>query len=162
MYIHLNGFISISSIFLQCDRDSLSLNLSTSQFYTSALTPISSTPPMETEPTSIVSSTPSSVTTPVVELTEEVNIKDCIKKKKNFVSQRNITTNFFFNFRSFQLTPKRPLRSEVEREKRLSRPTSIVSPNIKGSQTGVDSQSLSGDSSNRNSIGKCSKLIELN
>ncbi|XP_031633259.1 dedicator of cytokinesis protein 1 isoform X4 [Contarinia nasturtii] len=106
----------------RCDRDSLSLNLSTSQFYTSALTPISSTPPMEIEPTSIASSTPTvAPTTPVVELTEE-------------------------------LTPKRPLRSEVEREKRLSRPTSIVSPSIKGSQTGVDSQSLSGDSSNRNSI----------
>lgn len=52
------------------------------------------------------------------------------------------------------MTPKRPLRSEVEREKRLSRPTSIVSPSIKGSQTGVDCQSLSGDSSNRNSIGR--------
>lgn len=105
------------------DRDSLGLNLSTSQFYTSALTPISSTPQMEIEPTSVASSTPTSVTTPVVELTEE-------------------------------LTPKRPLRSEVEREKRLSRPTSIVSPSIKGSQNAVDSQSLSGDSSNRNSIGR--------
>lgn len=58
-----------------------------------------------------------------------------------------------------QLTPKRPLRSEVEREKRLSRPTSIIalSTNIRGNNTG-DAISLSGESSNRNSIGKCSKM----
>lgn len=57
------------------------------------------------------------------------------------------------NFR-FQLTPKRPLRSEVEREKRLSRPTSIIASNtsIRGNNTG-DAISLSGESSNRNSIG---------
>lgn len=58
-----------------------------------------------------------------------------------------------YNLHSIQLTPKRPLRSEVEREKRLSRPTSIVSAGTKGSQAGIDTHSLSGDSSNRNSIG---------
>lgn len=79
----------------QADRDSLSLNLSTSQFYTSALTPISSTPPMENEPISIASSTPTSIaaTTPVVELTEEVIFFE------NF-SPLNLVTFivFFLNF----------------------------------------------------------------
>lgn len=52
-----------------------------------------------------------------------------------------------------QLTPKRPLRSEVEREKRLSRPTSIASSNNNiRSPVSIDAHSLSGDS-NRNSIG---------
>lgn len=60
----------------------------------------------------------------------------------------------FIPYYSLQLTPKRPLRSEVEREKRLSRPTSIVASNtsIRGNTT-ADAISLSGESSNRNSIG---------
>lgn len=112
------------------DRDSLTLPIASSQWYTtSSLTPITSTPTSsdkdnvkETPPASI--SAPIGSSTPVFELTEE-------------------------------LTPKRPLRSEVEREKRLSRPASIATStsSVKGISTG-DTQSLSGDSSNRNSIGK--------
>lgn len=103
------------------DRDSLSLPLASSQWYTSSLTPITSTPPSEKE-TLVVNTAPVGGTTPVFELTEE-------------------------------LTPKRPLRSEIEREKRLSRPTSIATStsSIKGNT--CDTQSLSGESSNRNSIG---------
>lgn len=56
------------------------------------------------------------------------------------------------------MTPKRPLRSEVEREKRLSRPTSIATPvpSIKemSLNNNGDNCSLSGESSNRNSISK--------
>lgn len=52
-----------------------------------------------------------------------------------------------------ELTPKRPLRSEIEREKRLSRPTSIVSSNSNiRSQASTDAISDAGDS-NRNSLG---------
>lgn len=99
------------------DRDSLSLPIASSQWYTSTLTP-----PTEKEPTPLVASP---ISTPVFELTEEVK-------------------------------PLRPLRSEVEREKRLSRPTSIIAvsnTNIRGNNTS-DTISLSGESSNRNSIGK--------
>lgn len=58
-----------------------------------------------------------------------------------------------------QLTPQRPLRSEVERERRLSsRPTSTITPtsSVKGLQLNAGDQlSLSGgESSNRNSIGE--------
>lgn len=56
-----------------------------------------------------------------------------------------------------QLTPKRPLRSEVERERRLSRPTSTLTPtsSVQGLAIGAaDTHSLSGESSNRNSISK--------
>lgn len=57
----------------------------------------------------------------------------------------------------FQLTPKRPLRSEVEREKRLSRTQSQIAATGK-----IDNASVSGESSNsRNSISKffCSHRI---
>ena len=53
-----------------------------------------------------------------------------------------------------QLTPKRPLRSEKDKERRLSRPASIATPtaSMKGFSA-ADTQSLSGaDSSNRNSV----------
>lgn len=52
------------------------------------------------------------------------------------------------------MTPKRPLRSEKEKEKRLSRPASIATPtaSIKGYSV-AETQSLSGaESSNRNSV----------
>lgn len=55
----------------------------------------------------------------------------------------------------FQLHPKRPLRSEVEKEKRLSRPPSVVTPTLSvKTLTGADTNSIgSADgSSNRNSI----------
>lgn len=63
------------SNFVQIDRDSLILPIGSSQFYTSSLTPISSTPPLEKEPFAIASSTPTAASTPVVELTEEVTNK---------------------------------------------------------------------------------------
>lgn len=57
---------------------------------------------------------------------------------------------YFCIYLYFQLTPKRPLRSEVEKEKRLSRTHSQIA-----STTKVDDASVSGESSNsRNSISK--------
>ncbi|XP_059611933.1 dedicator of cytokinesis protein 1 isoform X1 [Phlebotomus argentipes] len=104
------------------DRESL--NVTTSQWYTGTLTPITSTPP-EKDTTSICSNGSSALTTPtnslVVELTEE-------------------------------LTPKRPLRSEIERERRLSRTASIVTPTNSIRGLPGDSNSVSDAESNRNSI----------
>lgn len=97
-------------------------------------------------PTSTLSTT-ASIPSPVVELTEEVKQKF----NSNFYAEKQTKLR---NVASIQLTPKRPLRSEVEREKRLSRPTSIISTGTKESQAGIDTHSLSGDSSNRNSISK--------
>lgn len=61
----------------------------------------------------------------------------------------------FFSF-IFQLHPKRPLRSEVEKEKRHSRPPSVVTPtlSIKTLTSGGDTNSIGSadSSSNRNSI----------
>uniref|UniRef100_A0A1Q3FGS7 Putative signaling protein n=1 Tax=Culex tarsalis TaxID=7177 RepID=A0A1Q3FGS7_CULTA len=57
-----------------------------------------------------------------------------------------------------ELHPKRPLRSEVEKEKRLSRPPSVVTPTLSvKTLTGGDANSIGsadggGSSSNRNSI----------
>uniref|UniRef100_A0A1L8DMR3 Putative signaling protein n=1 Tax=Nyssomyia neivai TaxID=330878 RepID=A0A1L8DMR3_9DIPT len=104
------------------DRESL--NVTTSQWYTGTLTPITSTP-SDKDTASICSTGSGSLVTPtnslVVELTEE-------------------------------LTPKRPLRSEIERERRISRTASIITPtnSIKGLPG--DSNSVSDEESNRNSI----------
>nr|CAD7442414.1 unnamed protein product [Timema bartmani] len=53
-----------------------------------------------------------------------------------------------------QLTPKRPLRSEVERERRLSRPSSGQFPPTRLSTTGANTTTarFNGSSSNRDSI----------
>lgn len=114
------------------DRDSLTLPIASSQWYATVLTPITAAPPEKEciKESVTVSSTPAGGTTPVFELTEE-------------------------------LTPKRPLRSEIEREKRLSRPASIATStsSIKGVST-CDTQSLSGESSNRNSIGKKLRVFD--
>ncbi|XP_035891380.1 dedicator of cytokinesis protein 2 isoform X1 [Anopheles stephensi] len=126
------------------DRESLSLSVSNSQFYTS---PISAASEHSTSivtcdrdscgPVSLLPAvTGSNATTPtnslpVVELTQELH-------------------------------PKRPLRSEVEKEKRLSRPPSIATPTMgsrplpgpNGTAAGGDTNSIGSaeSSSNRNSI----------
>ncbi|KAM7361679.1 dedicator of cytokinesis protein myoblast city isoform 1-T2 [Cochliomyia hominivorax] len=108
------------------DRETLSLPVANSQWYTTPLSTITSTPERDSNTTIISASNTSlsSVKTPDPKvLTEE-------------------------------LTPKRPLRSEKEKERRLSRPASIATPtaSMKGFSA-ADSHSLSGaESSNRNSV----------
>uniref|UniRef100_A0A182ID12 Signaling protein n=1 Tax=Anopheles arabiensis TaxID=7173 RepID=A0A182ID12_ANOAR len=139
------------------DRESLSLSVSNSQFYTSPIPtasehnssigqsdrdsgggPLSLLSPTGATTTVSTATTPTN-SLPVFELTEELH-------------------------------PKRPLRSEVEKEKRLSRPPSIATPTMgsrslpggggggaapnSSTMAGGDSNSIgSGDSSsNRNSI----------
>ncbi|XP_037029968.1 dedicator of cytokinesis protein 1 isoform X7 [Bradysia coprophila] len=106
----------------RADRDAISLPTANSQWYATPLTPINSTPTSDKDNPICNSAPATNTTTPVFELTEE-------------------------------LTPKRPLRSEMERERRLSRPCSTVTPtsSIKGLNS-TDTQSLSDESSNRNSI----------
>lgn len=141
------------------DRDTLSLPVANSQFYTNAvssltsmLSPIAQAPnekenkdslnisansSVSAPSTSTVLSTPN---TPVFELMEEV------RTGKSFSGIDNS------NLLSVQLTPKRPLRSEAEKEKRLSRTQSIIT-NCSNTPSKVDNASVSGDSSNsRNSI----------
>ncbi|XP_053947178.1 dedicator of cytokinesis protein 1 [Anastrepha ludens] len=107
------------------DRETLSLPVANSQWYTPPLTTITATPERESI-TSITSASNSSLTAKTPDpkvLTQE-------------------------------LTTKRPLRSEKEKERRLSRPASIATPTtgMKGF-SGTDAHSLSGaDSSNRNSV----------
>ncbi|XP_021694044.1 dedicator of cytokinesis protein 1 isoform X4 [Aedes aegypti] len=130
------------------DRDSLNLQVSNSQFYTSPITMASEivgagggnsscsdrdSIVLQSGPASIGSqsttcSTPTTTgcSTPKVELTEELH-------------------------------PKRPLRSEVEKEKRHSRPPSVVTPTLSIktlTSTGGDTVSIGSaeSSSNRNSI----------
>ncbi|XP_030369556.1 dedicator of cytokinesis protein 1 isoform X2 [Scaptodrosophila lebanonensis] len=107
------------------DRDTLSLPVANSQWYTPPLTTITSTPEKEISSSinSIVSASNTSLSGPKTPdprvLTEE-------------------------------LTPKRPLRSEKEKERRLSRPASIATPTA-SMKNFTDSRSLS-ESSNRNSV----------
>ncbi|XP_055631515.1 dedicator of cytokinesis protein 1 isoform X1 [Toxorhynchites rutilus septentrionalis] len=130
------------------DRDSLTLPVSNSQFYTSPITVASEivnvsnsssdrdSAVFQSGPMSVPAcSTPISghasgaSSLPVVELTEELH-------------------------------PKRPLRSEVEKEKRLSRPPSVVTPTLSiktltgGGAGTADTNSIGSaeSSSNRNSI----------
>ncbi|XP_058117001.1 dedicator of cytokinesis protein 1 [Anopheles coustani] len=133
------------------DRESLSLSVSNSQFYTSPISTASehsssivssdrdSGGPVSLLSTGVSSMTITTATTPtnaapVFELTEELH-------------------------------PKRPLRSEVEKEKRLSRPPSIATPTMSSKSmagaTNANGSILPGDthsiesadsSSNRNSI----------
>nr|CAD7199549.1 unnamed protein product [Timema douglasi] len=60
-----------------------------------------------------------------------------------------------------QLTPKRPLRSEVERERRLSRPSCGQFPPTRLSSTGANTTTarFNGSSSNRDSIGHCGRHV---
>nr|CAD7599396.1 unnamed protein product [Timema genevievae] len=62
-----------------------------------------------------------------------------------------------------QLTPKRPLRSEVERERRLSRPSSGQFPPTRLSTTGANTTTarFNGSSSNRDSIGHCGRHVDM-
>lgn len=146
------------------DRETLSLPVANSQFYTAAvssisnmLSPIAQTP-VDTENKDIMSNFPTSISapstssilttpnTPVFELTEEVRLN---------LLENNHRSCFLQICHHFQLTPKRPLRSEAEKEKRLSRTQSIVANCSTSSK--IDNASVSGDSSNsRNSISKFS------
>ncbi|XP_067619455.1 dedicator of cytokinesis protein 1 isoform X2 [Eurosta solidaginis] len=107
------------------DRETLSLPVANSQWYTPPLTTITATPERDSN-TSITSASNTSLTAKTPDpkvLTQE-------------------------------LTTKRPLRSEKEKERRLSRPASIATPTtgMKGFSS-TDAHSLSGaDSSNRNSV----------
>ncbi|XP_058812929.1 dedicator of cytokinesis protein 1 isoform X3 [Topomyia yanbarensis] len=125
------------------DRDSLTLPVSNSLFYTSPITVASEVgSSCSDRDSAIFQSGPPSISTPacstptgslcgtgslsVVELTEELH-------------------------------PKRPLRSEVEKEKRLSRPPSVVTPTLSIktlTSGGPDTNSIGSadSSSNRNSI----------
>ncbi|XP_055530559.1 dedicator of cytokinesis protein 1 isoform X2 [Wyeomyia smithii] len=125
------------------DRDSLTLPVSNSLFYTSPITSTSEVgSSCSDRDSAILHSGPASVSTPicstptgsisgasslpVVELTEELH-------------------------------SKRPLRSEVEKEKRLSRPPSVVTPTlsiktITGGSVDTTSLGSADSSSNRNSI----------
>uniref|UniRef100_A0A182K3M6 DOCKER domain-containing protein n=1 Tax=Anopheles christyi TaxID=43041 RepID=A0A182K3M6_9DIPT len=133
------------------DRESLSLSVSNSQFYTSPISTASE------HSSSIISSdrdsggplsllSPTTVTTTVTAATTPTNSLPVFELTE-------------------ELHPKRPLRSEVEKEKRLSRPPSIATPTM-GSRslagggmapngtTAGDTNSIGsgGSSSNRNSI----------
>ncbi|KAH8388441.1 hypothetical protein KR093_006384, partial [Drosophila rubida] len=107
------------------DRDTLSLPVANSQWYTPPLTTITSTPEKEINASinSLASASNTSLSGPKTPdprvLTEE-------------------------------LTPKRPLRSEKEKERRLSRPASIATPTA-SIKTYAETRSLS-ESSNRNSV----------
>lgn len=142
------------------DRETLSLPTANSQWYTAAsssistmLSPIAATP-TDKENNSILTFSSGSQTAPVApnaanpvfELTEEVRVVD-----GEFLDTSTNSTNS-----QLQLTPKRPLRSEAEKEKRLSRPPSMaVSTNSVAPPTKTDNVSVSGESSNsRNSISK--------
>lgn len=142
------------------DRETLSLPTANSQWYTAAsssistmLSPIAATP-TDKETNSILNFSSRSqtapvaptATTPVFELTEEVRVVD----GKILDTTTNSTNSLL------QLTPKRPLRSEAEKEKRLSRPPSMAVSTTSGQQpTKTDNVSVSGESSNsRNSISK--------
>jgi hypothetical protein len=138
------------------DRETLSTPVANSQFYTAAVTSISnilsSNSQSFAEKENVTTPPPpaslSNPNTPVFELTEEV--RSLIIKKK-YYSHISIF---------IKLTPKRPLRSEAEKEKRLSRTQSIVANNSASSK--IDSVSVSGDSSNsRNSISKSIKFDHL-
>lgn len=62
------------------------------------------------------------------------------------------TTPPVFELRQ-ELTPKRPLRSEVEKEKRLSRPSSGQFSRPNSMSVTIRAASSSGTSSNRDSVG---------
>ena len=67
--------------------------------------------------------------------------------------QMFLTSCGYLIVESLQLTPKRPLRSEAEKEKRLSRTQSVIATATQISR--IDNASVSGESSNsRNSISK--------
>ncbi|KRG01267.1 dedicator of cytokinesis protein 1 isoform X1 [Drosophila mojavensis] len=107
------------------DRDVLSLPVANSQWYTPPLTTITSTPEKE-------------INTSINSLASASNSSLCGPKTPD---PRVLTE---------ELTPKRPLRSEKEKERRLSRPVSIPTPSA-SIKNFTDIRSLS-ESSNRNSV----------
>lgn len=133
------------------DRETLSLPVANSQFYTHAvsslgnmLSPIAQTPVEKESKESLSAPTTSGIATtpntPVFELMEEV-------RRGENSSDVNDSKLVFS-----QLTPKRPLRSEAEKEKRLSRTQSVITTSS-NTPSKIDNASVSGESSNsRNSI----------
>ncbi|XP_017848453.1 dedicator of cytokinesis protein 1 isoform X2 [Drosophila busckii] len=107
------------------DRDTLSLPVASCQWYTPPLMTITSTP--EKENTTSISSLASTSNTSL--------------SGPKTPDPRVLTE---------ELTPKRPLRSEKEKERRLSRPASIATPTA-SIKNFTDNRSLS-ESSNRNSV----------
>lgn len=108
------------------------------------LSPIPQTPIEKESKESVSAPTTSGIATtpntPVFELMEEVRRGE----NANDVNR----SNSMFS----QLTPKRPLRSEAEKEKRLSRTQSVITTSS-STPSKVDNASVSGESSNsRNSI----------
>ncbi|KAG5670986.1 hypothetical protein PVAND_001211 [Polypedilum vanderplanki] len=118
------------------DREILSLP--NSQFYTAAVSSL-------TMKLSTIAQTPTEK-----EEKENFGVLSAATSSTTIVS--NPTTPVFEL--TEELTPKRPLRSEIEKEKRLSRTQSvIVANNSNGVTNKVDNASVSGESSNsRNSI----------
>ncbi|XP_053682558.1 dedicator of cytokinesis protein 1 isoform X2 [Sabethes cyaneus] len=125
------------------DRDSLTLPVSNSLFYTSPITVTSEVgSSCSDRDSAILQSGPASVCSPV-----------CSTPTANQSGASSLPMVELTE----ELHPKRPLRSEVEKEKRLSRPPSVVTPTLSiKTLTGgsVDTTSLGSaeSSSNRNSI----------
>uniref|UniRef100_A0A182VY32 Signaling protein n=1 Tax=Anopheles minimus TaxID=112268 RepID=A0A182VY32_9DIPT len=131
------------------DRESLSLSVSNSQFYTS--------------PISTASEHSSSIISSDRDSGGAVSLLS--NSTATAISNATTPTNTLPVFElTEELHPKRPLRSEVEKEKRLSRPPSIATPTMgsrslagtapNGTTTGADTNSIGSaeSSSNRNSI----------
>ncbi|EDV94993.1 dedicator of cytokinesis protein 1 isoform X2 [Drosophila grimshawi] len=107
------------------DRDTLSLPVANCQWYTPPLSTINSTPEKE-------------INTSVNSLASASN--------SSFGGQKTPDPRVLTE----ELTPKRPLRSEKEKERRLSRPASIATPTA-SIKNFADTRSLS-EGSNRNSV----------
>ncbi|XP_054081200.1 dedicator of cytokinesis protein 1 isoform X2 [Zeugodacus cucurbitae] len=113
------------------DRETLSLPVANSQWYT-------------TQPLSTITSTP-----------ERESITSIISASNTSLTAKSPDPKVLTQ----ELTTKRPLRSEKEKERRMSRPASIATPTtgMKGFSS-IDAHSLSGaDSSNRNSVDSTSE-----
>ncbi|XP_049300946.1 dedicator of cytokinesis protein 1 isoform X1 [Anopheles funestus] len=130
------------------DRESLSLSVSNSQFYTSPISTASE------HSSSIVSSDRDSGGPISLLSTSTVTA----------VSNATTPTNSLPVFElTEELHPKRPLRSEVEKEKRLSRPPSIATPTM-GSRSlpGVGTASNGTTTGDTNSIGSAESSSNRN
>uniref|UniRef100_A0A8W7NFN6 Signaling protein n=1 Tax=Anopheles atroparvus TaxID=41427 RepID=A0A8W7NFN6_ANOAO len=136
----------------KADRESLNLSVSNSQFYTSPI-------PTASEHSSSIVSSDRDSGGPVSLLATSAT--------PSMASTASTATNTSPVFElTEELHPKRPLRSEVEKEKRLSRPPSIATPTMASKSIGAagnvnGAASVGGDthsigsaesSSNRNSI----------
>ncbi|ETN61959.1 dedicator of cytokinesis protein 1 [Anopheles darlingi] len=134
------------------DRETMSLSIPNSQFYTA---PLGTTSEHSYSMLSSDNSRDSAGSVSLLSTTSTVTVGSPISSPMNSLPVYELTE---------ELHPKRPLRSEVEKEKRLSRPPSIATPTMgtKSSVAGVPSVANGGgdtnsigsadSSSNRNSI----------